>query len=1257
MNRGTSQPRPVSGFSERQPSVPMLRPFSSLALVILAVAPSLGNRAQARAQADAAPRSALFEEALNRAEDLLGRGGLVQARAHIDRALERDPRERKVWDLLARWAKADEDRDTEVYARYRELELARAQGLEGSDLRNLERAFVELDPKAVDLLALGEEFLEELDDVAAKYVKQGRPHSAIAVHKRILSLSPDRAESITAIETLAAAPDPSLAEDAKTKDLFEGITEEWMAEHDKEHADWGDRAQFDGNNYRTQTNAGYRVMVTAAEAMEQMNAFYRVFFNFVTGKSGGSVPRIELLIFKDRDEYLERGTGPPADWSGGQFTGGTVETFMGPGGFEGMTNTLFHEAAHQFVSLATQASGWLNEGLASFFEGCRIQPNGTVLVNLPANHRLYPLAIRMERGWMENAEDGIDPENPNVTPETSPTFRTVLENRYEWGPAWYSPTWGLVYFLYNFQDPLDGRFVYRASFRDFIDKSGGRTGDGAVSNFEEVVLGNPAKETPGLGESSSLELPETVEELDLVWKDYILSLRDEQSGLVEAQRPWADWAAYAIRRKEFVVAQEHFEKGLVAAPFDVDLLESFAEFLHEEQDNSDRASKLQLRAVQLLERAPEPDEKRIAKAEKRLASYDPEHRTLSELEGSMGSAVESLVRRYLAEDQPSMAMWLSWKLGTQLGSSTLFDLYSEGLAVRGSGLSLWELAYDEVGLRGWNPSDAVTWRPDNAVLTASNGPFAEDVFDFRFLTLDRVTGGNYSFEAEVLARRGQGSFCGLVFGQKNQITFHSLLLWPPRTKKSDIATETSFVDLSSFFSDNSNKVWRHLPVGTVSSDETFTDRFIKLRIDVVGGEVDAWVDDEYVASQKFQEPGVLSGKMGLIVGPGDYEFRNVRFLIRDPKDAAAKLERDARLAELASSGAGIAGSFTNLEAPFPDVQRWVGDPLEKWSDLGTVPKLLVLWSKDQNDAIPLEKWLGSLASTYADSGLEIVSVASANDSEGIEAYLEGHPFPGRVAVDRREGFGFGETFDQFSIERFNLPRLLLLDVNDEVIWEGDPGFTVGVPWTAGTASYLDTPLEELVRARRLPEVLPFAKSWTDEGRDLLLQGNFEAALPYLKSAQELADIRHPSLDEANGLLKTLEASIRGLGSTASSFERSETEPALQALMDLGASLGIETDKRTLRATKEVRRGERARAWDKSIAELADHIKDTDRGRAGPFEELLETWRGRPGPLVAELADTLEALAGEGPPGEAWSQAAEQIPRRWLISEYFRLAPH
>ena len=1230
----------------------MLRPSLALAAPALGLALAL---VPAPARDIEGTATEMFLEALERAETSLERGDLDGARAQIDRALERDRRSLAAWDLYARWASASAARDEEVYARFRILEYARAQGRPKKELEAHEAALVTLDPQALDLLALPEQFVEELAELADEHVKDGRPHSAIAVHKRILSLASEREESVRAIEELAAAPDPSLAEDAKPKDLFEDVTEEWMAEHDADHRDWGDRAKLLRENYVTQTNAGYRVLVTAAEAMEQMNAFYRVFFGYGVGKSGGSVPRIDLLIFKNRDEYLEKGSGPPAEWSAGQFTGGSVETYIGSGGFEGMTGTLFHEAAHQFVSLATNAVGWLNEGLASFFEGCRILPNGTVLMNMPANHRLFPLAIRMENGWMEDEEDGIDQDNPaNSNPTKAPTFRIVLENRYEWGPPWYAPTWGVVYFLYNFQDPLDGRFVYRAAFREFIDKSGGRVGEGAVENFEDVVLKNPSKPTPGLGKEASVTLPETVEDLDAVWKDYIVALRDEQSGVVAAKRPYLEWARHAITREEPDVASEHFEKGLVASPFDVDLLEEFAAYLADERDNPDRASKLQLRAVQLLERAGDTDPERLEQAEKRLAKYDPNRRTLEELETQMGAAVEALVRRYLADGLPSMAMWLSWRMGTELGSDALFELYAEGLASRGSGLSLWELAYDEVGLSNWNASDGETWLPTGERLQAKNGEFAEDVFDFRFLTLDRVTGGNFSFEADVMARTGRGSFAGLVFGQKNTITFHSLLLFPPRVNKSELATDTAFVDLTSFFSDSSNKVWRHLPVETVDERDTRSDRWYTLRIDVVGGTVDAWVDGEYVATQTFEDPGVLSGKLGLIVGPGEYSFRDVRFQVRDPKDAAAKLERDQRMAELAAEGEGLGGSFLGMVPPLPEVDRWLTEPLGDWAELGVVPKLFVMWSVDQNDAIPLHDWLDRLSERYADIGLEIVSVVSANDAERAEEYIEEKGFPGLCAIDRREDYGFGDTFERYSIPRFNLPRVILLDVNDEVVWEGDPGFSVGIPWRPGDGSFLDTPLEELIRARKLDRVVPWARRYEDAGRAALTAGDLSTALPHLIEALELEGARHPSLDEARGLLAGVEAAIAALETTAASLERSEAEPALDALLEIGASLGIEPDKRALRGVGALGKGAHAKAWKQCLEDVADWWKLVAKGRqAASVEELCASLRERPGLMPERLA---ARLAAAGEPSARWVQEARWVPLGWLVQEYFRIAP-
>ena len=195
--------------------------------------------------------------------------------------------------------------------------MAAAQGLEERRAELLERLLT-VDPIAADLLAMNSRFIEQLLPIADEYEAAGRLHSAIRVHKEILALDPstpqqrgDRAHRLE--------PRPELGGDAKPADLLEGVSREWIREHDEKSRDWGQRVKLERENYVTETNAGYEVLVRAAEAMEQMNAFYRS-----SSRSGPrNTPdraRISLLIFRERDEYLKLGSGP-VEWSGGQFTG------------------------------------------------------------------------------------------------------------------------------------------------------------------------------------------------------------------------------------------------------------------------------------------------------------------------------------------------------------------------------------------------------------------------------------------------------------------------------------------------------------------------------------------------------------------------------------------------------------------------------------------------------------------------------------------------------------------------------------------------------------------------------------------------------------------------------------------------------------------------------------------------------------------------------------------------------------------------
>ena len=70
-----------------------------------------------------------FGLAIDRAERALAAGQLEQAYALVIRALERDRKDTLAWDLRARWARAAEDRDDEVYSRHQQYRLSLAQGV------------------------------------------------------------------------------------------------------------------------------------------------------------------------------------------------------------------------------------------------------------------------------------------------------------------------------------------------------------------------------------------------------------------------------------------------------------------------------------------------------------------------------------------------------------------------------------------------------------------------------------------------------------------------------------------------------------------------------------------------------------------------------------------------------------------------------------------------------------------------------------------------------------------------------------------------------------------------------------------------------------------------------------------------------------------------------------------------------------------------------------------------------------------------
>jgi len=430
-----------------------------------------------------------------------------------------------------------------------------------------------------------------------------------------------------------------------------------------------------------------------------------------------------------------------------------------------------------------------------------------------------------------------------------------------------------------------------------------------------------------------------------------------------------------------------------------------------------------------------------------------------------------------------------------------------------------------------------------------------------------------------------------------------------------------------------------------------------MRLDVTGRIVDVWFDKKLVTTQKFSSTGVLRGSFGLIMGLGEARFRNIRFLARPSRDPGARIERELRMEKLRKkaevTGGSLDGSWLGQVPPWLESVEWVQNPRTGWDDKGTVPTILLFWTRKQNKLIPLNRWLKHLAEKYTDAGLEFVCVAAHDDGDGIEKYLKKRPFPGSVAVDRIRKKGYGETFELYSIPRFETPRLLLLDIDHKVLWEGDPGFKVGKKWKPGKESYLEPPLKDLIAARDLTTLYGWRKGWAGEGQAALQEGNLETALPYLLQARSLDRTLVPEVGDALERLERLENALGSLEALALNLVRNEREPAMGILLKWGDLLGKPVDSKTKRAINSTLKCKRARAWSQAMGFVEKCRKSMKPGKEpAAVSVLIKKLEPLEGPFLEELRGKLTG-ADDAAALLLVLDGAKDLPARWLARDYLR----
>lgn len=273
-----------------------------------------------------------------------------------------------------------------------------------------------------------------------------------------------------AVEALVASGLPIEFESTANKKSPEAI-----AKLDKKHQHWEDALEVDTKmGYTIRSNGGYLFTQEIGRAMDQVNLFLRDMYQHKV--QGQRMRGSEIDVHASKEEFMNvHGQGPNI---GGFFEpwSNRVVSYWEPD-INAVLNTLFHEASHQFMRDVTKNTvpAWINEGIACYFEGTELLPNGKILANLVPESRLRSL-VNILKGDMADVKDAI----------------TYFQGG-SYDGIFYPVGWGLVYFMRNYENENAER-VYRPHFDAYVEtyKSGGT--HNVFDRFVEYFIERPKQD-------------------------------------------------------------------------------------------------------------------------------------------------------------------------------------------------------------------------------------------------------------------------------------------------------------------------------------------------------------------------------------------------------------------------------------------------------------------------------------------------------------------------------------------------------------------------------------------------------------------------------------------------------------------------------------------------------------------------------------------------------------------------------------------
>jgi tetratricopeptide (TPR) repeat protein len=1160
------------------------------------------------------------EKYINASQRHFDEKDFVAALSDIEQALERDDRHFGALEQWAKIATAMGDMDTAAYAWHSWMKIAVAADksiVSRKRMKEVEKILIGIDPYAEEFSSLSSDYIKELFKIEKSHSDKGRHHSAIKVIQEILHIDPLLKSGISRLKEIErnGGADTATVDIYAGSDPTAGVDSEWLEENNKKHSEWKTRWHHETEHYRVHTNAGYLVLMTAGIAMDQMNLAYRKFFHYQ--EDGGSVPKIDVNVFKNRDEYLKLGQGPPVEWSAGHFTGNAVETYQG--GAEGkdglleMYHTLFHEAAHQFVSLTGKGGvpGWLNEAYASFFEGTDILSNGTVRWNRVNAGRLFAITPRLDAGWMSDHNDGVrDEQGEWATPEMAPSLRILIENEYQWGPPWYAPTWGVVYFLYNYRDPETGRAVLRTPLHDYYLSGAASKGlSQRVEHFEEFVLSGPNAPV------------KTVDELNEIMKDWLLRLRDQSIGKESPEDDLLAFADKALERSEYDLALELLEEAILYAPDNMEAQWELAQLLLE-LELEDRAAAMYAKFANEISLRGIDDDPRLEKALSLMQELDPLFKKHKKLQLELEEQGIELAHKYYDRKMYRMAMEITRRMSASWSMPEAMAFYTRIAVETGISLARWKVAYNEMSLDGWRrQGEKKYYRAYGKMIEATivnDETIAMTGGDLQTQALiyDTSISSDFSLEAEIKFSNMDPGMLGICFGYKDSKNTQVVILH----RKGSLEVKTQV-----------GGAWiprdkQQIPLGKT---------WHKLRIDVVTqvgpkAMVDIYFDDKYLRTVKMSRDAVR-GSFGLFTTTGNGAYRHIRMLRRDAHDPAARIERqltlEKRLSDPESRSPGVFQGLTP-----PNINQFEGDwiqgeAIDLKDRLGAIT-VIAFWTAHQDEIIPTSAYYSMLAKKYRKYGIKLICVCTNQPHSPTQVldWVERHPLDDiSLYYDTKY-----KIYPAYNIGNggLDIPRILVLDIDGKVYWEGDPNLPLKRGWdpAAPVATPLDTILEELITDRKMREVLKFSTGLA-KAENLFKQKKWAAAIEAAAPLAELDAEYSKHVREARLLIDRVEAEGAALPNRATDLINGgyplQAQKLLATLVEEFAGTSIADDLGAPRKRK-LERSDIYRTAKSNMRKLEKARRYIDDGRTDDAREILRKMKDAQTCVeIAELARELE----------------------------------